>query len=290
MKKLQKLLLGMFAVGALVFSSCGGDDEEPVGPSLSFVGTSSADATVAPGETVTFSITASEGDANMDKISFRQSGNPLAKEKFTVGGEVSDTDGEFSLSGGDKNVFTKVITLTAGDASSTIAISVTDKDGLTAGLQVIITVEEPSTETTLATEVTGAFFHILGADKGAYDLVGESEKGSADADADKDLENNDVNPDETGKTFTGSWEAANSTMFVKSNSFDYANATVESATTAYTAGTASASVASPVVGDIYIAKLRGGSDYAVIKITKVDTTSGTSTTLKGTVEFSFKKK
>ncbi|MDZ7846021.1 MAG: hypothetical protein U5L96_04250 [Owenweeksia sp.] len=137
--------------------------------------------------------------------------------------------------------------------------------------------EEVSFNVSLATpmnnEVQGAFFHISGTEEGAYDLVSDAQKALADPSAEKDM----VNTDQAGATFTGSWEAGsgNNTTFVRSNSFDYANATVDAAETAFAAGTATASVNDPVDGDIYIAQLRGGNNYAVIKITNVDPTDAT---------------
>lgn len=74
-------------------------------------------------------------------------------------------------------------------------------------------------------------------------------------------------------TFNG-WVGQNSTAFVKSNSFDVANASTASVTAAYAAGTPTSTVTGVAVGDIYIAKLKGTTEYAVIKVTGVSSIAG----------------
>ncbi|MDB5256237.1 MAG: hypothetical protein JWM14_932 [Chitinophagaceae bacterium] len=71
-------------------------------------------------------------------------------------------------------------------------------------------------------------------------------------------------------SFSNGWIGQNSTTFIKSNAFVFTNANMNSTITAYNNGGSSTSTVSGVAtGDVYIAKLKGGSNYAVLKITNV---------------------
>lgn len=67
-------------------------------------------------------------------------------------------------------------------------------------------------------------------------------------------------------SFNG-WVGQNSTTFVKANSLDFSKITRNQIATAYLTGSATATVTGVSVGDVYIAKLRGGNEYAAFKIT-----------------------
>lgn len=73
-------------------------------------------------------------------------------------------------------------------------------------------------------------------------------------------------------TFNG-WVGQNGTAFVKSNDFDWANASSASAEAAYAAGTPNSTVTGVTIGDIYIAKIKNTSSYSVFKIKAVNSTS-----------------
>ncbi len=139
--------------------------------------------------------------------------------------------------------------------------------------------------TGFANEAFGKFYHILGSYAGAYDLDKSVERSIADADADKDMSNNDA-----AGVFTGGWEAKNSTMYVKSSTFNYTNGTSYDAKNDYAAGTPSNKVTTPVNGDIYIAKLRGVDTYIVIKIIANETLNNEcGCSNKGKLSFNFKR-
>lgn len=87
--------------------------------------------------------------------------------------------------------------------------------------------------------------------------------------------------------FIVGWESKNSTRFVVSPGFDYDNASVKNTSAAYLAGSAVSSVSGLAVGDIVIASLRNTGDYAVIKVTGVDTTSNDN---EDRLLFHYKKK
>jgi len=134
----------------------------------------------------------------------------------------------------------------------------------------------------------GQFYHIGGSIAGAYDLIADIEKWVVDSDNDKDMRNTDP----AGAPYTGSWETGtgNNTMYVKDNAYDYINASPASADSAYNIGAPSSSVINPVAGDIYIAKLRGGSDFCVIKIISMDPADNTCGCLNtGKISFEYKK-
>jgi hypothetical protein len=152
----------------------------------------------------------------------------------------------------------------------------------------------------LAVSNTGYVYHILGAKQGAWDLVanaGVSEGSTATryVGTNKDM----INVENTAVgAFEKKFVAGNTTRFVKATGFDYTNATLEAAKAAYTAGTALgeaggttlATLKSPVtcaLGEIYVAKLRGADNYAVIKIEEILDDGATSN--NDYIKFSYKK-
>ncbi len=124
--------------------------------------------------------------------------------------------------------------------------------------------------TALGAEKTGTVWNLIGPNQGAFNLVTMAGVSSSGAAADKDLMDvtTTVAPD-----FTGVLTSGNGTMFVKTATLTYATATVEEVTAAYTAGTAAASTPALAVGDIIIAKLRAGTQYALISVTAVTKTT-----------------
>lgn len=145
-----------------------------------------------------------------------------------------------------------------------------------------------SSASSLTEKVDQKIYHAFSPRKGAYDLVaGDTVSSSANASTDiQDLST-------AGSALTGSVKSETTTMFVKSNSFDYAAATSTSIKTAYDAGSPVSAI-TVATGDILLAKLRNGN-YAVIKITEVNTTSteasnsGSTTPNVGYIKFSYKK-
>ncbi|WP_421752887.1 hypothetical protein [Croceimicrobium sp.] len=283
-------LLRFAAAGilALSFTACEDDNDSSLGASLivteSTSGSTGGALTISQGSSLVFVWDARKGDTDMDLFSVSVTGsNSPSPIPTSLGGrnfpyDIANADDE-----------TYIDTLIFPNAGINLGVTsysftVTDKDGNTDNVTFTVTVEANATPMT--NETNGAFFHIAGSLEGAYDLVNGTVVGASQPDASKDMENTDA----AGDAFTGSWMAANSTMFVKDNSYDYANATVEAATSSFAAGTASASVSNPAVGDIYIAKLRGGSTYAVIKIVNVDPSDNTCNCGNtGKITFDFKK-
>ncbi len=277
MKKIFTLFLSV-ATMATIFTGCSKDEEAPVGPTISFNTTqgTTGNVTVEPGDSVAVGVIMSAGDANLDRLRVTYSydgANALEYDTEDLSGE----SGTYTTTIGTRNV----------EGTERYTFTVTDNDGLTNNVAFTITTEG---NIGLGTEFTGQFFHMAGATgcTGAYDLVNNLPVSSLSSDDNKDMENTDA----AGATFTGSFEAQNDTRFVKSNSTDYATASESVITAAYDAGTPSATVTNPAVNDVFIAKLRGDDDYAIIKITALspnDETCSPGTTNKGKITFKYKK-
>lgn len=139
------------------------------------------------------------------------------------------------------------------------------------------------------TETTGhKLNNIKGPNSGAFDLVALSNKGESDLATGKDM-----NDDGTNALWDKSFNAGTSgTLYTKvSSSFDYTNATDISIKTAYDADNAVGTVNNIAAGDLYVAKLRGLDQYALIKVTFISTESGTTGAGNNNeyMEFSVKK-
>lgn len=295
MKKINFLLLGfLFALIIGLTTSCSDDEGgDPVTTDpLKITVTEEDGATHYPGSDVVFTVNVTSSEKMQDVVvTPTNNGTPGAPQTFDLGNEKGSKTLSFTFS-------------IPADAAmgSTIALEfvATDKQESKAA-SVSFVVSAPTTEV-----AGGVVYHILGASQGAWDLVtntGVSEGGSANRylGENKDMINREP---VAGKTaFLAEIVAGNETRFVKNNEFDYANATLEAALAAFAAGEPHGkgqtsmdpgdgslyNTHDPVAvatGDIFIAKIRGTEDYAVINITNV---SGTSSA-DGKIEFTYKKK
>lgn len=269
----------LLAGASIIFlTSCEDDGETtPTAPTITLTAGDtliSADGTVSPDTTITVSWTATKGDAKLESFDITVDGVALAGQAV----DIDNADNEIYVS-------STTITVPSNEGTYTYELTVTDKDDVTGSVSITITVEETVVSTPFTSTETGQFYHVGGSLKGAYSLVTDEEKSSGDPDTDKSMINNDA----AGATFTGSFTSGDGTMYVKAaTSFDYDNATVESATAAYAAGTASTTVTDPAANDVYIAL--NGSTYMVVKITAVDATDDTCGCLNtGKISISYKK-
>lgn len=297
MRKFRFLAIALLGASSMFLTSCEDDTDDPLAPKPNLeitVITSNNqtvvndDVTVPEQTTLTFFINASKsGSSDLDEFQITQIGSIISNLDPTAKGyDYSPANGAVSLKNADDETYRDTLTIAGSSVvgTTTFQFELTNKDGQTTTRTIKVTVDNP---VSLSKEVTGAFFHIQGTAKGSYNLITEEAVAVSVADVNKDMSNTDA----AGVVFTGSWEAKNSTNFVKDNSFDYDNATEEAARTAYNGGTQGKSVTNPQVGDIYIAKLRGTDEYAVIKITVVDPTDTTGGSGNpGKIEFDFKKK
>lgn len=297
MRKFKFLTVALLGMSTLFLTSCEDDTDDPLTPSPNLditVLTSdnqnvmNDDVTVPSGTTIQFFINAVKtGDSDLNTFEINRGGTlSIGSLPETSKGYDYDTDPQ-NLKNADDETYRDTLTISGNlitNGEISMEFVVTNKDGKTTTQTILVTVDNP---TPLNNEIMGAFFHIGGSSEGAYNLIAEETVPLSGADANKDMNNTDA----AGTTFTGSWEALNSTNYVMDNAYDYDNATEESARDAYNNGTAMKEVTNPQVGDIFIAKLRGNDEYAVINITKVDPTDNTCNCANtGIIEFDFKKK
>jgi hypothetical protein len=275
MKKLSFLALMLFAIAA-VFTNCSTDDSVP-GPDITFAnGISSTDIDFSVSDPFTVSIvTTVTAEGEIKTLTVVKKDATGSRTPITITGSYSG-----------KATFSETFVLEFASSDNfpfQIVFNVTDKNGK--GKEKIYSVTKKTASGFTYTK-TGQFYHIEGLLKGAYDLDGDAEVAAAGTASAKSMKNTDA----AGVAFTGSWtsDAANGTQFVKSNTYDYANATVASATTAYAAGSASATVTNPAANDIYIAKKN--TTYYVIKILTLDPAFNTGTGGNtGKITFEYKK-
>lgn len=275
MKKLNLLFI-LFGFAALGFlSSCEAETEDELAPllNLTTVGVSSSNTVVA-GSTFNVEVTAAQNPTSGKKIDELEIQTPGADTTITVNAASYAATFTFDAPAvGVSHTYTFIITDNA-NKTTTKTVTVTGASGVV--------------ETPFGAEVVGAFFHVGGSLQGAYDLVAETNVAAAGTEANKDMKNTDL----AGNAFTGSWTTgtANGTLYVRANSFDYANGTVEEAIAAFEAGSSTSTILNPLAGNIIIAKLRGGSDYAVIEIVSVDAADNScSCGNTGKITFNFKK-
>lgn len=155
------LLLSQFSliVVFILLTSCSNDENTiPSSPSLSITsGTNDINGTtvvVNPGERLTFTIIGTEGNINLQTLSFRIDGVEIPVERFTIDGDMpSSTD--IVITGNRRNVFTNVITLNASTTdienlpiSETVTLFVVDDNGETASVEFILSTEEPPVDLT----------------------------------------------------------------------------------------------------------------------------------------------
>ena len=279
MKKHFRLLMAALIVGSVaMFSSCGGDDDDD-------------DAVVIAAPTIEFvsggdAVTLAEGAEHTVKILAEQGGGAGELANLTVIATVdgtAETKLDSTITG---TTFTMTTVITKGSAASeSWTFTVKNSDGKTASISVTLTLEQ-ATPFAYENIQDGIIWHLWGNGNGAYDLANNTAMMMGDDAANKDMINTTAG---SGDPFVFGWEsgAGNGTEFVKAAGYDYANATVESAAAAYAAGTASTEVADVAIGDVYVAKLRGGSEYCVIYIEDASDTDPKSG--EGYISFTYKK-
>jgi len=129
----------------------------------------------------------------------------------------------------------------------------------------------------------GKIWNCSSANASAWDLVNDIAVTGSGNENIKDMKNYLIN-----NTMSPSWYSNNGTQFVKDNTFDYDNSTSgNSAGFTFAQGLDSNYMYHVTVGDIIIAKLRGNEDYAIIKITQIDTANISSYLFD--ISFEYKK-
>ncbi len=270
-KFLTLLVVGLTAVTA--FIGCSKDDVSPTDakPAIS-VTSPTNNSSVATGTNIDLTFTASSNN-ELRTVTVKRKvagGSDVTILNKTISNNITSFSYDSTFVSGP--IGTEIYTITVLDKkdlseTKTITVNITDGFGV---------------------EKSGFFYHIEGSLKGAYDLVADVTRGSTEANAEKDM----VNSDAGGSPFTGSWSVGtgNATTYVKVVGFDYTNATSPSAIAAYNNGAKLSTVAAPVSGDVYIAKLRNGTTYAIILIDAVSASNNEcSCNNTGKLTFKYKK-
>lgn len=246
-------------------------------------------------------------EAATDKVSVRfnatqGSSSPLATISITRNNVLVDNSDLFwpDADGTANNPYTLVDGEKAGFNDFTISFQTPPSSATTYSYTITLE-DESGASTSLSLDVdrlqdlsgpfTGQFYHMAGAAgcTGGYDLVNDADVSSSGSSANRDMLNTDMG----SETFSGSWAAQNDTRYVLSTSGLQIDDTKGNAESVYATGNPLASINNPSVGQIYVAKLRGGTDYAIIRIDAIDTnfncaSSGTSGN-KGKIEFTYYK-
>ena len=182
MRKLSALMYA-FTAAALLFTSCGGDDDEDIEPEVvvtpSFDFTASSDVTngstvkAAPGSDVTFIVSASKSDKNLKTVTVYEGQNIISDaSRISVDG-TEQTENPIDISNSENSAFTWTIVLKAStdEATNTYKVVVTDKDGLSTTLSFTINTNSSSNSSvklysSLASAdeaaTVGSFYNVAG--------------------------------------------------------------------------------------------------------------------------------
>jgi hypothetical protein len=270
MKKLTFLAFLMVAlVGAVMISSCGGegdDTPEPIGPTLQFLGGAeyvSSDVELTAETPFAVGIRGTHTE-NIEKL----------RVSVSINGANAGTlfDSSFKTKSLDY-----VFNHETGPAAQTekYTFTLTDKNGVETSRSITIT-NTGSGGAVLKEFADGAngfkVWNVRGPNLGAFDLVANGPQASADPPTGKDIQDSVAQSDFSGSTINwpARWTSRNGTTF-KKVTVSYESVINEgSLESAWTNGGTETSVLQAIkVGDVYIAKLRGGSDYVIINITEV---------------------
>lgn len=231
-------------------------------PSISFItdaGYTSSDATVVIGTDFTAGITASKNTNTNEN---------LVRLLVTRDDGVTEVlDSTFS-----SGTVTRTFVFTAKNIVTTESFSFTiyDNNDKYASVSFTITTYDPyqMTETH-----TGTIYNALGANPAGWDLVSNNSLAYTSSNDDiKDMMNQTTVVTDNNNWVSG-WEALNNTLYVETSASIYNNATTLNVPDAYSSGTPVSAITNAGIGKYYVAKLRGGNDYAVIKITDVYVTT-----------------
>lgn len=302
MKKMFKyvpVILGLI----MVMSSCGDDDEtEPAAavsvPSVSYSVDGSSNmstynlTTSTSGVTIAVTVQKTGTGKDIDKISISQSGvNVTTGFVLNTSTETYDfssgTDVTIKNADDESFVGTGTFAIRGNVGTTTYTIKATDNDGVSTTKSFSIVVAAPTTPFTETK--TGVIYNINGSLLGTWNLAEDTSTTASTVPSAGEvfMRNTNVAPN----AFTGAFTIlpTSSNLVVAAAGFDYANATVTSAETAYNAGTAVSSITAPAVGDVYI--VNGGSgNFAAVKIMSIDPNDNTCNCgNKGKMTFEYKK-
>jgi len=226
-----------------------------------------------PGTDIIFTLVM--GTQNLELTKFTVNGiAPIATNITTSPAGKWDAVNNKFVSNVQNVTVTYKVTIGAGVAIGSIVpfnFTVTDKEGLTASVYKGITVIS-SGGTQMGTEHSGTIYNYLSNLKSGWDMVSDVQV-SGSATSGKDIWNHTSTTDADYNNtygFTPAIWTASSTDMVKVN-LDYATATAEQVTAAYTSGSKVVyyNLTMSGYGSVFVLRLRGGNTYAILKVTGV---------------------
>jgi hypothetical protein len=140
----------------------------------------------------------------------------------------------------------------------------------------------------LSREFSGKIGNALGGADAAWDLIHNFSLPISGDDKEKDMQNHTISTDPGPDVFKRGWQSKNSTKFVKARAgYVYEYSTHELAEKEYLQGIPYNAITDAQINDVYIAKIRGGGTFAVIKITNIVTTTNDNS---DRIDFTYKKR
>lgn len=267
--------MGLIA-GSMFLTSCGDDDVLPT-PTIDFVagqGLETADFNTTPGAQFTVVILAQKAGKDLKELNVSRDGANITGYPIEIPSGRRDTY---------RDTITISVPMNAG--TYTYEYIITDNDNQQGVRSLKVTVAGSAT----MQEFTGRrIYNRQGTQNGAFDLVNNVSIASSANTGDMQ----DNTPTTGAPIYQKGWtpDEGSNTTFVKQNNYDYDAATPTTAATAFGTSTIVSNITNVAVGDIFIARLRGGADYAVIKITNVFDDGQTGPGLNNDyIEFSYKK-
>jgi hypothetical protein len=256
---MKKIILCLLIIGILI--SCKKENTNPF-----ILVTNDFSITVDTNQIISYSISANAGTANLSKIEVQyQSNTQLLKTLL-----------DSTIQGRTFNYLFQYPVVVTTTQTIYLDFTVTDKNGNQATTSKVINIIQNSV---LLVETAGNVMYTNAAyNPNAYNLLTcKSLNSKVTADSLMHIESylDSTNID----TVTHKWVSPAKLLFVTDNGFDYANATITSASNAFESGVKLSLVSNINVGDIIITKITSGKiiNYVVIKVTEIYDNPGSAT-------------
>jgi len=285
MNRIKILSLAMLAA-AVVFSSCGTDDPDPIAE-LPGLDLNPTEFSGWYGDTlnIEYQITSNDGITGLDVT-------PSTSDLGAMNFDATMLNGEFIADGTVQYILPTGGNWDDGDSFTITFVATHDVDGTlyTKTEVVTVTYDMNANSTPLTDENVGVLNHILGPNEGAFNLVDNVTVPQSGDWMVKDMIHV---TDGLSDTFNPVWTIGtdptndNGTRYVAAPGLDYDTVTLEDALMAYGDGTDALATVTFAEGDVYVAMLRGGAEgYAVIRIDAINMSAGNN---DDTMDFSYKK-
>lgn len=190
MKNNLSKILGLFALGGLAFfQSCTSDDGTGIGgggsdsPSISLdsgTGFITSDATVAPGDTVYFKVSAAKGEENLKTFTIKRNGSNESKDNLIFDGAAAAANPKLIAADAEKSSFTTevgVIVPNENGQSYTYLFEVADDANLSSSRSVVLTTEAVADTLSLTFRTPSSSSVIIDSDQFLFDFTAEASAG-----------------------------------------------------------------------------------------------------------------